>query len=596
MTEPRAEIDGSSMHHLIDPRSGDAEDDFSSPKKRSLFVIAGAFLTEISFPKLLFACAISLGLPAIFLGFAPLAISAWLTSVSAKVIVLTEASTVFLLVVTLCIGWLAWRPLLRTAEESFWSLNALLVQPCYVLGTETLRHLNERLFDKNRKQVTSTKLRAASSAIAGVVMFALGLLVVKAIWHASRWVGTAGDLLLPHHLIVPTVANAAILISAYFAFVSLLRGFSDARTEQPLTLAVYDAAPAGSRIWRVAHLTDIHVVGERYGFRIESGRAGPRGNERLQQLLKDLANLHDAEPLDLILITGDVTDAGRASEWAEFFDAIERFPELARRMLIAPGNHDLNIGSRSNPAQIDLPFSSRKLLRQARALSAMNAVQGERVYLTAGDGKHRQLLREAISPHEESIAKLAQGGGVRASLHLKDVLHDMFPMIVPPRDPNGLGVAILNSNAESHFSFTNALGFVSVEQNQRLLSELEHYPAAGWIVVLHHHVQEYPKQVPFSIRIGTALLNGSWFIRKLRPHASRIVLMHGHRHLDWVGTFGALKVVSGPSPVMNATAGNPTCFYIHKLATGRGRIWLTQPQRVSVSDPSAGTESQNSNH
>src|SRR3569623_983288 len=115
MTEPRADIDGSSVQHLIDPRLGDAEDDFASPKSRSLFAIAGAFLTEISFAKLLFACTISVGLPAIFMGFAPLAISAWLPSLSAKILLLTEASAAFLLVVTLRVGWLAWRPLLRTA-------------------------------------------------------------------------------------------------------------------------------------------------------------------------------------------------------------------------------------------------------------------------------------------------------------------------------------------------------------------------------------------------------------------------------------------------------------------------------------------------
>jgi hypothetical protein len=28
----------------------------------------------------------------------------------------------------------------------------------------------------------------------------------------------------------------------------------------------------GSQLWRVAHLSNIHVVGEEYGFRIESGR------------------------------------------------------------------------------------------------------------------------------------------------------------------------------------------------------------------------------------------------------------------------------------------------------------------------------------
>ena len=33
-------------------------------------------------------------------------------------------------------------------------------------------------------------------------------------------------------------------------------------------------------------------AGERYGFRIESGRAGPRGNERFLQVLDRLADIH----------------------------------------------------------------------------------------------------------------------------------------------------------------------------------------------------------------------------------------------------------------------------------------------------------------
>ena len=41
-------------------------------------------------------------------------------------------------------------------------------------------------------------------------------------------------------------------------------------------------------------------------------------------------------------------------------------------------------------------------------------------------------------------------------------------MILPPAEADGLGIAILNSNAETHFSFTNALGIVSTEQARRL--------------------------------------------------------------------------------------------------------------------------------
>ena len=40
---------------IIDPRDGDAEDDASSTKSRSLLAIAGSLLAEISLPKLVLA-------------------------------------------------------------------------------------------------------------------------------------------------------------------------------------------------------------------------------------------------------------------------------------------------------------------------------------------------------------------------------------------------------------------------------------------------------------------------------------------------------------------------------------------------------------
>ena len=122
---------------------------------------------------------------------------------------------------------------------------------------------------------------------------------------------------------------------------------------------------------------------------------------------------------------------------------------------------------------------------------------------------------------------------------------------MPPAEDDGLGVAILNSNADTNFSFTNALGMISAGQARRLTAAFDHYPKARWIVALHHHLIEYPMPVAaFSERIGTALVNGSWFQRVLKPYAERIVVMHGHRHVDWIGACGKLKIVSAPSPVM----------------------------------------------
>ena len=58
--------------------------------------------------------------------------------------------------------------------------------------------------------------------------------------------------------------------------------------DQPRDIAAFDQPPCNGRSWRVAHLSDLHVVGERYGFRIESGRSGSLGNERLTLVLMRL--------------------------------------------------------------------------------------------------------------------------------------------------------------------------------------------------------------------------------------------------------------------------------------------------------------------
>src|SRR5262249_56166736 len=120
--------------------------------------------------------------------------------------------------------------------------------------------------------------------------------------------GGVGGRSRPLRLGLPALANALVLVGAYLAGFALIWGVADARMDQPRDLAAFDPAPPEGRLWRVAHLFDLHVVGERYGYRIESGRSGPCGNERLARLLSHLEVLHRAEPLDLILVTGDVTD------------------------------------------------------------------------------------------------------------------------------------------------------------------------------------------------------------------------------------------------------------------------------------------------
>jgi hypothetical protein len=72
------------MGPLVDPGQGDIEEDASSTKRRSMFSLAGTLLAEISLPKLAAAWILLIGLPALFLGAAPLLISIWIAGVSYK--------------------------------------------------------------------------------------------------------------------------------------------------------------------------------------------------------------------------------------------------------------------------------------------------------------------------------------------------------------------------------------------------------------------------------------------------------------------------------------------------------------------------------
>ncbi len=263
---------------LVDPRQGDAEDDRSATKRRSLFAIAGSLLVEISLPKLLLAWVVSLALPAMLLGLAPLVATGWAATTTAQVRYFTGIGAALIMVFLLVLGWFAWRPLFRMAEVNFWSLNALAVQPAYVFCREAIRHVMERWFGAKLVATQRARLRAASSAAAGTIVCIVAVLVAIAVWPATRWFGSISDLMVPYRLIVPTIANAVVLTSLYLAAAALVWGFADASMDQPIDLAEYDAASPTSRTWRVAHLSDIHVVGERYGFRMESGRGGPQGN------------------------------------------------------------------------------------------------------------------------------------------------------------------------------------------------------------------------------------------------------------------------------------------------------------------------------
>ena len=573
------------MKPLVDPRDGDIEDDASSTKSNSLLTMAGSLLGEISLAKLLTAWLILFIVPAVIIGLTPLVASAWIGKLAGQITPAMGIVPIAVFVAVAVLGWLFGKRLFRLAESSFWSLNALVVEPVYTMGREAMRHVIERALPEDAEAHRRERARAWGALASGILISSVALLVLFAVWPSTRWIGTIGDLAAPAHLAWIALANTVFVISVYLAVAALAWGIDDALMAQPRDLQTYADPSRDGRTWRIAHLSDIHTVGERYGFRIESGRSGPQGDGRFRRLLQLLEASHEADPLDVVLISGDATDAGRSTEWAEFLDTLAAHPALAERVLVLPGNHDINIVDRTNPARLDLSIGPNSRLRKIRTLSAIDAIQGGRVRVVDRKrGCIGETLTSFLQPHTAELTRFASTGRPMLSTLATDLWSEAFPMVLPPANECGLGIILLNSNADAHFSFTNALGLVSVEQATAIDTVFTRHPKACWLIALHHHPVEYPRRAKvLSERIGTTLVNGNWFLRRLASMADRAILMHGHRHIDWIGECGGLTIVSAPSPVMESRNDDASYFYIHTLEIGTDNcLRLRTPQRIEV--------------
>src|ERR1700730_17931882 len=92
-------------------------------------------------------------------------------------------------------------------------------------------------------------------------------------------------------------------------------------------------------------------------------------------------------------------------------------------------------------------------------------MQGARVkVLDRISGRLGGTLAQALEPHLAEMVAFADEGSIRLSRRLAALWAMIFPMVRSPDTEDGLGVIVLNSNAQTHFSFTYALGVVFFAQ------------------------------------------------------------------------------------------------------------------------------------
>jgi 3',5'-cyclic AMP phosphodiesterase CpdA len=578
-------------HRLWDLRRGDADDDRASPYGRGWRGVLVSTALEFNFLTATVAFVTLAIVPVLLVGLAPPLVLIYSRHKldTAATISSHPLAAIFWIAVLLGAGLWLGRPLLRMALDNFWHLHYTLVFPLFVGLRETISAVMERLAGETRASDDLDRRRRLGSLIAAILLAGASLGVAVRVGALEGL--ELGDVMLqPWTVARVGLRNAVILLSLSTVAASLFWLWRELTSRRPLRDWKPGPPVRNAPIVRVAHLSDLHLVGERYGYRMECGTDGPSGNSCIREALDKLCAIHASTPLDRVLVTGDVTDAGTRAEWIELIDLLRAEPDIRSRVLFVPGNHDLNIVDRTNTGRFDLPWSVGHALRRLRFLVALDAIQGERVYLVdRASGGLGPSLRTYLQDgqRQTSLRALAERGSWHGRSTMAKVWDEIFPLVAPAKEANGCGAILLDSNARSHFSATNAIGVISRPQLRKLRGVLNACPDCAWLVLLHHHVVEYPvDSVKLSARIALALMNATDLLSALAPHASRVAIFHGHRHHDWIGTKGDVVLCSAPSVALGSAGANryQGSFHINELAlVGGGALRLTSSESVVVS-------------
>ena len=539
-------------------RRGDDDDNRTSPHGRGLRGIVLSTALEFNPLKASIGfLALIIG-PALLVGIAPSIVVTYGRLMFHKATLAESYPIVALVSLAVLVGVALWigRPLLASAVDHFWHLHYTLVVPILVALRELIRVGAERFPGRaitseqlNRRRRLGTVLAAlllagGGLALAMTVEVSIGLQLVD-VEHVQPWAVARAAL-----------GNAAVILGLSTVVESLYWLWRELTINGPALDWVPDPSKAESSVARVAHLSDLHAL----------------------------------TPLDRVLLTGDITDAGTRAEWAEFIDLLRSYPELRARLSFVPGNHDMNIVDRTNPGILDLPWSTGQSLRKLRVVLALDAVQGDRAHVVdhasgALGPSLKDYLREG--GRAEMLRALAQRGALRGRWEMAKIWDAIFPLVELAPADDGYGLILLNSNAPSHFLLTNAIGIVNRSQLSALKSILRNSPGRAWMILLHHQVVEYPvASISLRYRIGLALVNAPDVLAAIAPYASRVLILHGHRHTDWIGTCGNVVLCSAPSVSLGSSHGEEKyrgSFHVHKIASGAdGGIRLITTERVKV--------------
>jgi hypothetical protein len=248
--------------------------------------------------------------------------------------------------------------------------------------------------------------------------------------------------------------------------------------------------------FRIAHLSDIHVTAREAATEGGSTNTDKIFSAALETLTHQLAvaSKGEGKNIDMILISGDITDRGTAVHWNAFDAIIAQHHNLRNRLVLLHGNHDLNFSAVSSWWFLQLmdpqPHDGRRRAEcRLRVLDAMLRLMPSAQVLRELD---LVPLCKEFGPRINKLYSDANQGALEVD-GVEDVWNRVFPVVVAKRaqEPNGakLGVILLDSIAPTSSVASNAYGYVWPAQLEKLpaIAALLRKEGAIPMVVLHHH-------------------------------------------------------------------------------------------------------------
>lgn len=352
-----------------------------------------------------------------------------------------------------------------------------------------------------------------------------------------------------------SVALTAALMALILYFPIAIGTASDLRAlaKRP-QLKKFEFNSASGRAMNVIHLSDLHITSSGDAPLTEDARR-TLSDGSLSWLRTKIFEL----PGHPIIISGDATDTGDEREWARFLRFFGRF---SKRIVLAPGNHDLNIvgyGETSLWRISDLPYYQGRIARMRSFLRTAEKVMGPRA----------KVLVDAKAPYLVPLKRALGGIEEERGSGQFDELSSLFPMAVKVPHPSENVFAIVwNTTRASALPALNSMGKLDANQLARwkkiekLLRQEDRN--VNVFHVVHHKIGmpdeliEHPTDlspIKRSLQLASMVMeNASSLIEVISSANKHTVVFHGHHHTRFISEVDndgpRITVISAPSSTL----------------------------------------------